>query len=115
MTQNDDIWHEISPPDVLDMFLVNIYHQNMFWDDFGKIDFFDRFCNFPIVGSNPKTAKNHEKPLKTVKNRENRFFIIRALPEKFLLRYLGLDRSESKFEFWWPILPKKGQKLYLPF
>ena len=77
-------------------------HRN----DFGKIDFFGRFLEFSIVSFGPKTAKKHEKLVKTAKNYEDMFLIIQALPKKFLSVYLGLDRSESFFEFWVAIFAK---------
>ena len=60
MIQNDDIWHEMSPPDVLDMFSNYIYHQNMHRNDFGKIDFFF----WPILGFSIVSfgRENRQKP-----------------------------------------------------
>ena len=76
MIQNDDIWHEMSPPDVLDVFQNHIYYQNMHRNNFGKIEFFGRFLKFSIVGFGPKTAKKHEKLIKTTKNHKDMFLII---------------------------------------
>ena len=56
----------MSSPDVLDMFYNHIYHQNVFRNDFGKIDFLVDFQNFYlwVTGEKPrKTTKKRYKPI----------------------------------------------------
>ena len=70
IVQNRDIWHEMSPSDVLNMFQSHIYHRNMFRNDFGKNDFLVDFQIFYlwVSGKKPsKTSKNRDKPLKNMK------------------------------------------------
>ena len=60
----------MSPLSVLDMFSNHICHQNMFRNDFGKIDFLVDFQIFYlwVWDQKPrKTSKNRHKPPKTVK------------------------------------------------
>ena len=59
----------MGPPDVLDMFENHICHQKMLRNDFRKIDFFVNFQLFYlwVSGQKPqKTAKNRNKPRKTI-------------------------------------------------
>ena len=59
----------MSPLSVLDMFSNHICHQNMFRNDFGKIDFFVNFQLFHLWASGQKpqkNAKNRHKPRKTI-------------------------------------------------
>ena len=59
----------MSPLSVLDMFSNHICHQNMFRNDFGKIDFLVDFQIFYlwVWDQKPrKTAINHQKPQKPV-------------------------------------------------
>ena len=60
----------MSPPSVLNMFKTNIDHQNIFGDNFGKIEFlvdFEIFYLWVSVKKPRKTAKNRDKPPKTTK------------------------------------------------